>query len=358
MVSRRSQPGYYGEHHGPRRGGSRFTPLSRQPWQGRGRMFFFMRGPIHRMTGKEYEQIAWGPAVDDELRAIVQLAIAEDLGGEQDWTTAALVPADLTAEAYVVPRSPGVIAGLPAGSVVLDEMNFVARFVPLVADGHFAAAGERVARLVGPAAQILTAERPILNILGRLSGVATTTHRYVQAVAGLPVRIYDTRKTTPGWRLLEKYAVLCGGGTNHRSGLHRAVLIKDNHVAFGQRSAKHHFSIDQAIDQCRHFVAIHAADGEAMIVEVEVDSLSQLGQVLPKFPDIVLLDNMSTDQLQQAVGLRDRLAPTVELEASGGVTLDTIRAIAGTGVDRISVGALTHSAPSLDVGLDWVVDHP
>jgi nicotinate-nucleotide pyrophosphorylase (carboxylating) len=201
---------------------------------------------------------------------------------------------------------------------------------------------------------MLAAERILLNLLGRLSGVATLTRQYVEAVAGTKAKIYDTRKTTPGWRRLEKYAVHCGGGWNHRGGLDEAVLIKDNHLVIGEKVATFakQFSPSEAVVLARSYVERHAAD-PTMIVEVEVDSLNQLDAVLPVRPDIVLLDNMSPAQLSEAVARRNAVNPAIELEASGGVHLDTVRRIAESGVDRISVGALTHSAVALDFGLDW-----
>ena len=188
----------------------------------------------------------------------------------------------------------------------------------------------------------------MLNVLGRLSGIATLTRRYVQAVAGTRARIYDTRKTTPGWRRLEKYAVRCGGGWNHRTGLFDAVLIKDNHLAFGAgRPAGRELQAGRRPCAARQFLQHHYGPGAAgMIVEVEVDTLAQLAEVLAAGPDIVLLDNMSAEELRQCVECRDAVQPGVELEASGGVDLETVGRIAESGVDRISVGALTHSAPA------------
>jgi len=219
------------------------------------------------------------------------------------------------------------------------------------------APGETLATLAGPARSLLTAERILLNLVGRLSGIATLTRAYVDAVRGTRARIYDTRKTTPGWRRLEKYAVRCGGGSNHRLGLFDAILIKDNHLALARQSAgTGHLTPRQAVRQARDFADTMAAAHAAppVIVEVEVDALEQLEEVLGEQPDLVLLDNMSPDQLRSAVALRDRVAASVELEASGGVTLERVGAIAASGVERISVGALTHAAVSLDVALDWL----
>ena len=197
---------------------------------------------------------------------------------------------------------------------------------------------------------------PLLNMLGRLSGVATLTRRYVDAVAGTGARIFDTRKTTPGWRRLEKLAVRAGGGWNHRLGLFDGVLIKDNHLALGAAGNDGAcFTPGEAVARARRFVEGMSADQSTggMMIEVEVDSLAQLDEVLPLSPDVVLLDNMTVDLLRLAVARRNAAKPAVQLEASGGVTLENVREIAGSGVDRISVGALTHSASWLDVALDW-----
>jgi nicotinate-nucleotide pyrophosphorylase (carboxylating) len=240
-------------------------------------------------------------------------------------------------------------------------------FEPRVGDGAAVADGEVLAALDGSVRSMLAAERLILNLLGHLAGIATLTRQYVDAITGTKARIYDTRKTTPGWRRLEKYAVRQGGGHNHRSGLFDAILIKDNHLAFvSELNAAHGSqlaiaretiasSAGQAVRKARAFLAETFRDDARaqMIVEVEVDSLKQLEAVLVEQPDIVLLDNMTVEQLREAVALRNTSAPAVELEASGGVTLATVRKIAESGVDRISVGALTHSAPSLNVALDW-----
>jgi nicotinate-nucleotide pyrophosphorylase (carboxylating) len=203
--------------------------------------------------------------------------------------------------------------------------------------------------LDGAVRDLLTAERLLLNLVGRLSGIATLASLYVAAVRGTRARVYDTRKTTPGWRRLEKYAVRCGGGCNHRTGLFDAVLIKDNHLALSGLSP------DAAVRQVRQFLreTLPEAEAEQMVIEVEVDTLEQFAAALSAAPDIVLLDNMPVEQLREAVACRDAVAPTVELEASGGIHLDTIAEVAATGVERISVGALTHSAVALDVGLDW-----
>ncbi|MEX2112094.1 MAG: carboxylating nicotinate-nucleotide diphosphorylase [Pirellulales bacterium] len=303
---------------------------------------------------KEFQQIAWDESVADDCRQIVRLAVREDLGRKFDWTTLALVPSGVEGQAAMVARSQGVACGLRAVELALAEMDAALRLAAEVEDGARVFAGQTLGVLSGPARSLLTAERILLNLVGRLSGVASLTRRYVDAVAGTRARIYDTRKTTPGWRRLEKFAVRCGGGHNHRLGLYDAILIKDNHLALGA-SSNEPLSPGEAVRRARKF-ARSVATGESaaeMIVEVEVDTLQQLELVLPEGPDIVLLDNMSHDQLRRAVALRDALASAVELEASGGVHLDNVAQVAATGVDRISIGALTHSAPALDVALDW-----
>jgi len=308
---------------------------------------------------KEFQQLEWDAAIEDDLRQLVRLAVREDLAGAQDWTTLALVPEDAQGRAALVVREEGVVAGLRAAEMALEEMNTELDWQAQVDDGALVAAGTRVADVAGPARDILTSERIILNLVGRMSGIATRTRKFVESVAGTAARIYDTRKTTPGWRRLEKYAVRCGGGHNHRTGLYDAILIKDNHLALGA-AEQGGFSPAEAVRRVRSFIeqmerrAKPAEDFDShMIIEVEVDDLDQLEEVLPLRPDVVLLDNMSPDALQRAVSLRGRLADDVQLEASGGITLQAVRSVATSGVTRISVGSLTHAAASLDVGLDW-----
>ena len=301
---------------------------------------------------RDFQQIEWDAAIEDDCRRIIRAAILEDLDRGYDWTTVALVPAEALGRAAVVARCAGVVAGLPAAALVADEMDKSLKFKPEIIEGSIVAAGQTVAILDGSVRSMLAAERLILNLLSRLSGIATLTHRYVEAVAGTNVGVYDTRKTTPGWRRLEKYAVRQGGGHNHRMGLYDAVLIKDNHLAFARNKIA-----SGAVRTAREFLR-QAFPGDVraeMIVEVEADSLVQLEAMLPEGPDIVLLDNMGPEQLREAVELRNRLAPAVQLEASGGVNLTTIRDIAEAGIDRISIGSLTHSAPALDLGLDWLL---
>jgi nicotinate-nucleotide pyrophosphorylase (carboxylating) len=301
----------------------------------------------------DFTQLDWNATIEDDLRQIVRLAVREDLDRFHDWTTLALVGPDVEGRAAVVVRQAGVVAGLRALPIVIDEMHATIDVEFTAADGDDVAAGTVVATLAGAARDLLVCERPLLNLLGHLSGIATHTREFVRQTAGTKAKIYDTRKTTPGWRRLEKYAVRCGGGTNHRTGLFDAVLIKDNHLAL---SAGENITPADAVRQARDFLAQTAAqrDDRPLLVEIEIDSLQQLETVLAAGPDIVLLDNMRPEVLREAVARRDALAPQVQLEASGGVNLGTVRAIAETGVERISVGEITHSAPSLDVGLDWL----
>jgi len=289
----------------------------------------------------------WGPVETAALTTLLALALQEDLGGG-DVTTLSLVPPGAQGRAAIVARQAGVMAGLPAARQSFLTVEPRVIWTSLVSDGTAVEAGQAVAEISGPAQGLLSGERTALNFLGRLSGIATLTSRYVEAVQGTRAGIYDTRKTTPGWRRLEKYAVRAGGGRNHRLGLFDMVLIKDNHLAFGaEAEGRTHFTLAEAVARGRKL----APPGTGL--EIEVDSLAQLAEVLPAGPDLVLLDNMDSRQLREAVALRDRLRPQTVLEASGGVNLQTVAEIARSGVERISVGALTHSAIALDVALDW-----
>jgi nicotinate-nucleotide pyrophosphorylase (carboxylating) len=305
-------------------------------------------------VGREFTQLEWDERLADDCRQVVRLAVREDLDRLYDWTTVALAEPELRGQAAVVARQPGVAAGLQTVPTLLDEMEIAALWRPRIQDGVAVQAGTVMADFGGAVRDLLAAERILLNVIGRLCGIATLTRRYVDAVAGTGARIYDTRKTTPGWRRLEKYAVRCGGGCNHRTGLFDAVLIKDNHLALAGLAP------DEAVRRARQFLRemLPGPAADAMIIEVEVDTLAQFEQVLPTQPDIILLDNMSPDELRQAAARRNASGSPVELEASGGVNLQTIRSIAQTGVDRISVGAITHSAISLDIGLDWLDSRP
>jgi nicotinate-nucleotide pyrophosphorylase (carboxylating) len=255
--------------------------------------------------------------------------LAEDVGAG-DVTSAAVVDEEALCEARIVVKEPGVVCGLDVAAAVFEALG--ARLEPLVADGDRVEPGP-VARVDGPARAVLTGERLALNLLARLSGIATLTSRFVEAVEGTGATILDTRKTTPGLRELEKHAVRCGGGTNHRLGLFDGVLIKDNHLRVAGSVGE----------------AVACARGTGLRVEVECDTLDQVAEALEAAADRILLDNMSPDELRAAVAL---VAGRAELEASGGVTLENLRAVAETGVDFISVGALTHSARALDCSLE------
>ncbi len=275
------------------------------------------------------------------VREQVRRFLREDIG-EGDITTLWTVPEGTRSCGAVVAREGCVVAGLPIAAAVFAELDERVEVEGLVEDGRAVAAGTRLMRLAGPAAPILSGERLALNLLQRLSGIATITRRYVDAVAGTGASVSDTRKTTPGLRAFEKYAVRAGGGRNHRSGLYDAVLIKDNHVAAAG-----------GVAAALHSVLSHPTDG--LVVEVEVDSLAELATALEGGARAVLLDNMSPAQTATAVALV-RARPggaSIWIESSGGITLRNIRAYAEAGVDTISVGALTHSAPAVDIALDF-----
>jgi nicotinate-nucleotide pyrophosphorylase (carboxylating) len=279
-------------------------------------------------------------------RRLVEMAWEEDLGPTKvDVTSQALIPPDLQGRAAFVARAPGIVAGLPGVELVLSTSHTqLLTFEPLIQDGARVKAGVRIATVTGQMQSILMSERIALNFLQHLSGIATQTRRYVDLLSGLPCQILDTRKTTPGWRLLEKYAVRCGGGHNHRMGLYDGILIKDNHLAsLGGLGA--------ALPALP--ISIAKLEPHDYTVEVEVETLDQLDWVHLVAPDIILLDNMTLDYLKEAVQWRDQKHRQLRLEASGGITLENVRAVAETGVDRISVGALTHSAPALDIALDY-----
>jgi nicotinate-nucleotide pyrophosphorylase (carboxylating) len=277
-----------------------------------------------------------------QLRALVEHALVEDLG-RGDLTTESLVPAELTAEARIIAKVDGVIAGLPVARLAFELTEPRTTFEPLVDDGARVHTGQEIARIMGPARGILSAERVALNFLQRLSGTATLAARFVAAVAGTGARIVDTRKTTPGLRLLEKYAVRCGGASNHRYDLGAAVMAKDNHLA---ALAAAGIPLAEAIRAAR------ARISPTIMIEIEIDRLDQLDEVLEAAPELILLDNMTPAEMATAV---ERIGGRARTEASGGITLDTVRAVAESGVDMISVGSLTHSAPALDISLDFVI---
>lgn len=291
------------------------------------------------------------------LEHLVDLALAEDLGPGFDCTSESVIPPDASGTADLIARADGVICGLDVCRMVPARAGCQFDVGLYRVDGAPVTRGERVGTFSGPARSILMTERTILNFLGRLSGIATLTARFVAAVAGTAALIHDTRKTTPAWRLLEKYAVRCGGGTNHRIGLYDAVLIKDNHLAMLAATLPPGADVvAAAVQRAREWIAARAdrlPRGGETPVQVEVDSLDLLSAALALRPDMILLDNMRLDAMAEAVRMRDARAPGVQLEASGGVRLETVRDIARTGVDRISAGALTHSAVTLDLALDW-----
>jgi nicotinate-nucleotide pyrophosphorylase (carboxylating) len=286
---------------------------------------------------------------DGESAAAARLiawAIEEDLGSRGDVTSQSLLPVGQQGAAVIVCRAEGVLAGLPIVQQIITQVAAPLKVRTFVADGARVQRGTVVAELTGDVLSLLALERTMLNFLTHLSGIATLTRAYVDAVRERArALVLDTRKTLPGWRLLQKYAVRCGGGANHRLGLWDAVLIKDNHLAAVT-------AVDgrSPADVVR---AVRRTIPPGMLLEIEVDSLEQLSSALAGAPDMVLLDNMPPLLLREAVAVRDRLAKDVLLEASGGVDLQSVGAIAATGVDRISVGRLTHSAPALDLAFDW-----
>lgn len=270
----------------------------------------------------------------------------EDMGPDRlDITSELLVPADARATARMRARRGGRLAGAALLGQIAAAYDPAITVQTLKTDGANLERGDVVTTFTGPLRSILAMERVALNFVTHLSGIATLTARYVAAVEGTAAGIYDTRKTIPGFRGLAKYAVVCGGGHSHRMGLYDAVLVKDNHIA--------DIPLEQLADVVTRLIEdARRRNSAPNFIEIEVDRLDQLERVLPCSPDIVLLDNMDVPQLREAVAMRNRLAPKVKLESSGGVTLETVRAIAETGVDRIAIGALTHSAPALDLGLD------
>lgn len=279
-------------------------------------------------------------------RDIVIKALAEDLRDVGDLTSLAVLPPDIKATVNVVCRKPGRLSGVPIAQIVFEEMDADIQWNAKLKDGDVLEPGSVIASITGSVRSLLSGERTALNFMTHLSGVATLTSQFTELVKGTKAVILDTRKTLPGYRDLQKYAVRCGGGTNHRRGLFDAILIKDNHLAFLDEKDR---GIPEVLTAARKFSDEHGG----VIVEIEVDTLEQLELALPASPDIVLLDNMPPAVLQQAVAMRDKTNASVRLEASGGVNLQTVKAIAESGVDRISIGALTHSAPTLDIAFDW-----
>jgi nicotinate-nucleotide pyrophosphorylase (carboxylating) len=284
--------------------------------------------------------VAVEPLPAQEVEQAVRLALPEDVGGG-DVTTLATVPEQIQARAVMKAREPLVAAGLGLAEAAFRQFSSLVGFTRSARDGDRLAAGQPLLEVYGPARALLTAERVALNFVQRLSGIATLTARFVDAVQGTGVQILDTRKTTPGWRRLEKYAVLCGGGRNHRLGLYDMVLIKDNHLVALRNELPN--AIAAAVQRAR-------AAYPQLRIEVEADTLDQVEQALAAGADLVLLDNMSPEQVREAV---EKCRGRVKTEASGGVNLGSIRTVAETGVDFISVGALIHSARAVDIGLDF-----
>lgn len=281
------------------------------------------------------------PLLDEVTQSLIGLALREDLGPSGDVTSEALFGPHDMAKAQLLAREPLVVAGLEVAAQVFAAIDARLHFRPLARGGDSLAAGQPLAEVAGPARALWTGERTALNFLQRLSGVATLTRKFADALAGSPCRLLDTRKTTPGQRALEKAAVRAGGGHNHRMGLFDGVLIKDNHVAAAG-------GVMEAVRRAR-------AGAHALLrIELEVDNLGQLEEASGLGVDIVLLDNMTLEQLEAAVSFRNQRCPTLLLEASGGVRLETVRAIADTGVNFVSAGVLTHGARAVDIGLDAV----
>jgi len=278
-----------------------------------------------------------------ELVSLITHAGAEDLEQAGDITSAAIFPVEQKNRAVIVARQQGIVCGVDIGVMVLQQFNADATMQVSIRDGRAVVQGETVADLQGSTIDLLRCERTILNFIGRLSGIATTTSHFVQAVKHTRARILDTRKTTPGWRHLEKYAVRCGGGENHRMGLYDMFLIKDNHIAAAG-------SITEAVRGCRAYMQTQKLQAA---IEVEAKSIAEVEEALALQVDRIMLDNMALTMMKSCVELvNDRIA----LEASGGVSLETVRAIAETGVDYISIGALTHSSRVLDLSMEIIPD--
>lgn len=294
--------------------------------------------PLDIPQVSDFDDAAWSG-----VKEIVARAISEDVG-TGDLTTMALVPPAVASRAVILARKRCIVSGMSVAAEVFRQVDKSVSCTALVCDGAAAEAGQAIAEISGPAAALLTAERTALNLAQRMCGIATLTRRFVDAVAPMPVAILDTRKTTPGLRVLEKYAVRCGGGRNHRMGLYDMVLIKDNHRRFWSGTSE--LRLDRAVAEARRRFP-------GVAVEIEIETLDELRNVLPARPDWVLLDNMTTDLMAKCVAVCRGVSRT---EASGGITLDNVAAVARTGVDAISVGALTHSAPAVDLSLEIVSD--
>ena len=294
----------------------------------------------HPIAASTRERLLAAGLDPDAVAALVRAAVAEDLMGGIDVTSTATIPADQRSVATYGAREAGVVAGLAVVAAVIDAVcgDEASEVELLVDDGARVEAGDEVARVTAPTRLLLTAERTSLNLLCHLSGVATLTRRWADALEGTAATVRDTRKTTPGLRALEKWAVRCGGGANHRMGLADMALVKDNHVAAAGGVA----------EAC---ALVRGLEG-SIPVEIEVDTLDGLREAIGAGADEVLIDNFTPEEMREAVAIRDELDPGVRLEASGGLTIETARAVGETGVDLIAVGELTHSARVLDLGLD------
>lgn len=317
-----------------------------------------MLSTVQDLNTLSTEQLFHTLNTHDIVGRLIALAGEEDLGAggkPGDVTTQCCIPPRKWADGVIVAREAGVLAGMMTIPRIMMMLAGECQYTFQAQDGQAIRKHQTVGTLSGPMYQVLRAERLTLNILGRLSGIATRTAEFAKRIEGTGVRLLDTRKTTPGWRALEKYAVRCGGGYCHRSGLHDAVLFKDNHI-FGVPVKELAGWVRAAVERAR--LNARKQESELRFIELEVDTLEQLEAVLGDGAgdscnvDIVLLDNMTTDQLREAVKMRKRFGSRVLLESSGGVTLETVRGIAETGVDRISVGGLTHHAVSLDMAMD------
>jgi nicotinate-nucleotide pyrophosphorylase (carboxylating) len=295
----------------------------------------FVFHPISADTRSRLIDVGLDP---DAVAALVRMAVSEDLMGGIDITSHATIPAGQRSIATFGSRQHGVVAGLSVAAAAIEAVGGASEFEYLVQDGDRVEPGQQVARVAGPTRALLTAERTALNLLCHLSGVASLTRRWADELDGTGAVVRDTRKTTPGLRMLEKYAVRCGGGVNHRMGLSDMALVKDNHVAAAGGVAA-------------AYALVRALEG-TISVQIEVDSLAGLAEAIAAGADEVMLDNFDTDGMRAGVAYRDRHAPDVRIEASGGLTLAIAKAVGETGVDYIAVGELTHSAPVLDLGLD------
>lgn len=310
------------------------------------------------------DQPVFGEFAQSDCLKLIEMALVEDLGASDlgagvDCTTDAIVPKDAFARAAFVSRAAGVVCGIEVAKLAISKWAPGISLEIAINDGQTVAPEQEIAVMAGTAHDILTMERTCLNFMCRLSGISSLTRQYVQQIAGTTACVLDTRKTTPGWRRLEKYAVACGGGMNHRMGLYDAIMIKDNHLAFYRTLVvDNDDTIPTSIKLAREWIGEHRStlpNGARTVLQLEVDTLDQLATALSTDCDIILLDNMDCEQLSVAVEMRNKTSPNVLLEASGGVNLTTIGKIAQTGVERISVGALTHSATNFDIGLDWEI---